>query len=166
VRLSTCLIGMLLLTTLIPRTWSQERKHANLAPKLLTAKTVYFIDQTDVPPVAHKALEELHKWARFQIVQSPEHADLILLLSADPYRGGNVAVSGGQTGSVNSNGQIDVDRVPNFNKLSPVRHAYLTVIDPTTQESLWDDSHQWGGLLTGFNSVGERLIKQLENQMK
>jgi hypothetical protein len=44
--------------------------------------------------------------------------------------------------------------------------VYLTVIDPKTGENLWSDSHQWGGLLTGFNTTGERLVKKLENQTK
>jgi hypothetical protein len=59
---------------------------------------------------------------------------------------------------------INVDRVPDYNKQSPSRYAFLTVIDPKTWENLWSDRHQWGGLLTGFNSVGECLVKKLENQ--
>jgi hypothetical protein len=116
--------------------------------------------------VAKKALEQLQKWGRFQIVRQRPAADLIILLSTDPYKKGQIATAGGQTGSVDSNGHIDMDPVPNFNKLAPVRYAYLTVIDAATEQSLWDDSHQWGGLLTGFNSVGEHLVKRLEKQMK
>jgi len=40
------------------------------------------------------------------------------------------------------------------------------VIDPKTGGNLWSDQHLWGALLTGFNSVGARLIKELENQTK
>jgi hypothetical protein len=40
------------------------------------------------------------------------------------------------------------------------------VIDPKTGNNLWSDSHIWGGLLTGTNSAGERLIKELQKQMK
>jgi hypothetical protein len=40
------------------------------------------------------------------------------------------------------------------------------VIDPKTGGNLRNDQHLWGGLLTGFNSVGARLIKELENQTK
>jgi len=59
-----------------------------------------------------------------------------------------------------------MDPAPNFNKLAPVRYAFLTVIDPETGENLWTDSHQWGGLLTGFDSVGVRLVKKLEKAVK
>jgi hypothetical protein len=48
---------------------------------------------------------------------------------------------------------------PNYNKQSPARCAYLTVIDPKTGDNLWSDTHQWGGLLTGYNSVEARLVR-------
>jgi len=75
-------------------------------------------------------------------------------------------MSGGQTGSIDDSGQITENPVPNFNKQSPTRYAYLTVIDPKTGANLWSDKHLWGGLLTGFNSAGARLVKELENQTK
>jgi hypothetical protein len=75
-------------------------------------------------------------------------------------------MSGGQTGSIDNSGQITEDRVPNFNKQSPTRYVYLTVIDPKTGANLWSDAHLWGGLLTGFNSAGARLVKELEGQSK
>jgi hypothetical protein len=83
-------------------------------------------------------------------------------LSADPYKGGAILLADGRTATVEKTGKVAVDPVPNYNKAAPVRYAYLTVIDPKTGKSLWSDSHQWGGLLTGFNSVGERLVKSLE----
>jgi hypothetical protein len=94
-----------------------------------------------------------------------EFADLVLLLSADPYHGGYIIFASGQTGSVDSRGNVQEDRVPNYNKQAPVRDAYLTVIDPKTGRNLWSDSHVWGGLLTGANIVGERLVKKLEKQI-
>jgi hypothetical protein len=59
-----------------------------------------------------------------------------------------------------------MDPVPNPGWHAPVRAAFLTVIDPRTGENLWSDSHVWGGLLTGKNSAGERLVKELQGQMK
>jgi len=75
-------------------------------------------------------------------------------------------MSGGQTGSIDDSGQITEDPVPNYNKQSPTRYAYLTVIDPKTGANLWSGKHLWGGLLTGFNSGGARLVKELEKQTK
>ena len=166
VEASRYLFAALIVAALVLPTASQDHKHSNLAPKLLTAKSVYFEDRTGAAHVGEKALEQLKKWGRFQIVTEEKQADLIILLSAQPYKGGQIAISGGQTGTIDPNGNIVMDPAPNFNKLAPVRYAFLTVIDPKTDENLWSDSHQWGGLLTGFDSVGERLVKKLEKQMK
>jgi hypothetical protein len=111
-------------------------------------------------------LAQLKNWGKFQIVPDRKQADLIFFLSADPYRGGNIIMSGGQTGSIDSHGHIEEDPIPDYNKQSPTRYAYLTVIDAKTGDNLWSGKHLWGGLLTGFNSVGNRLIKDLEKQTK
>jgi len=149
----------------IPPIAAQAQKHLARSPRILSAKSVYFEDKTGVDAVGNKALAQLKNWGRFQIVQDRRQADLIFVLSADPYKGGYIIRSGGQTGTV-ENGHIDEDRVPNYNRQAPVRYVFLTVIDPKTGDTLWSDSHRWGGLLTGFNTAGERLVKKLENQTK
>ena len=146
--------------------WAQSQKPAPSFSRILAAKSVYFDNRTGVDAVGEKALLELKKWGQFKIVQDGKQADLVFLLTCDPYKGGYVIVSGGQTGTVGENGQIHKDWLPNFGREAPVRDAYLTVIDPKTGESLWSDSHVWGGLLTGFNSAGERLVRKLEKQAK
>jgi hypothetical protein len=134
--------------------------------RILSAKTVYFENKTDSHAVGKNALAQLRKWRKFVVVPNAKSADLIFLLSAAPYRGGNIILSGGQTGNVDNQGHIEEDRIPDYNKQSPTRDAYLTVIDTKTGESLWSHSHVWGGALTGFNSVGARLITQLESQTR
>jgi hypothetical protein len=141
------------------------QKQMTKSPKILSAKTVYFDDRTGVDAVGAAALAQLKKWGRFQIVQDKRLADLIFLLSADPYNGGYIIFASGQTGTVDANGHVQEDRVPNYNRQAPVRDAYLTVIDPKTGQNLWSDSHVWGGLLTGANSAGERLVKKLQKQI-
>ena len=136
-----------------------------ISPKIHAAKTVFFDDQTGVPAVGKDALAQLKKWGRFQIVTDKSQADLILLLSASPPKGGHVIYSGGQTGTIDS-GQIHEDPVPNYLSSGPARAAYLTVVDAKTGKSLWTDSHPWGGVLTGRNSAGARLISQLKREMK
>ena len=142
------------------------RKHLAKSPKILSAKTAYFEDGTGVDAVGTAALAQLKKWGRFQIVEDKKLADLIFLLSADPYNGGFIVFASGQTGTVDPNGHVEADRVPNYNRQAPVREAYLTVIDPKDGQNLWSDSHVWGGLLTGTNSAGKRLVKKLEKQIE
>jgi hypothetical protein len=162
-RISTHLFVSIILTSMITVTvYAQKR----VSPRILSAKFVCFDDQLGVAAVGDKAFAQLKRWGRFQIVQNRKEADIVIVLSADTYKGGQIILSGGQTGTMGKDGSVDVDRVPNYNQLAPVRYAYLTVVDSKTGEKLWSDSHQWGGLLTGFNSVGERLVKELEKQIK
>ncbi len=129
--------------------------------KISSAKTICFENQTGSDAVGMKALAALKKWGRFRIVRDPKQADLILLLSLEQYQGPDSASR--QTGDLDNG---DVSNIPNWNRQKPTRYAYLTVIDPKTGASLWSAEHIWGGLLTGFNSVGERLVKELEKQTK
>ncbi len=163
---SVLLLAVIVASTLALPGPTQDKKQHRLPPKILSAKSVYFDDQSDAHVAGDKALSQLKKWGRFKIVKDPKQADLIFLLSADPYKGGYVVYSGGETGTIKKGGNIEEDPVPTFNKQAPVRYAYLTVIDPKTGESLWDGSHVWGGLLTGFNSVGERLVNELRKQVE
>jgi hypothetical protein len=159
-------LAVLLLLNLPGVTSAQTQKQLPLRLRLLLAKSVYFDNQTGVATVGDKALVRLKKWGRFQLVQNRKKADLILLLTADPYKGGYIITSGGQKDTIDKDGHIEEDRVPNYMPLAPVRHVYLTVIDPHTGENLWSGSHHWGGLLTGFNSAGERLITKLQKELK
>src|ERR1700693_6193933 len=164
-RIPARLLVILTLTGLISPFSFAAQKQLARSPRILSAKTVYFNNQTGSDAVGKNALAQLKKWGRFQLVSDRKQADLIFLLSADPYKGGNIIFAGGQTGST-ENGHVIEDPVPNYNKQSPTRYAYLTVIDPKTGDNLWSDKHLWGGLLTGFNSVGQRLVKELEKQTK
>lgn len=142
------------------------QKQLAKSPQILSAKSVYFKNTTGSDPVGNNALAALKKWQKYQIVTDPNQADLIFLLSADPYKGGSLIFANGQTGSIDSGGNVTKDSTPNFNKLAPTRYAYLTVIDRKTGNILWSDSHVWGGLLTGFDSAGARLVRELESQTK
>lgn len=154
------------LSTLISLSPALAQKQLAQSPQILSSRTAYFENKTGSDAVGKKAIAQLKKWGKFQIVTDRKQADLVLLLSADPYKGGNLAMSGGQTGNIDGSGRITEDAVPNYNKQSPTRYAYLTVIDPNTGANLWSDEHLWGGILTGVNSVGARLVKELEKQTK
>jgi len=154
-----CFIGSLIASSLA------APQEVNLKPQpIVSAKSICFEDKSGVDAVGNKALAELSKWGRFWIVQDPKKADLIILLSTDPHQGGNLIVSGGQTATIDSQGHVEEDRLPTFNKLEPVHYAFLTVMDGRTGADLWSSSQRWGGLLTGFDGVGERLVKEFEKQ--
>ena len=133
--------------------------------KIKSAKTAYFDDQSGANAVGAKALKQLKTWGQFTLVATREQADVIFVLSASPYKGGHIILSGGQTGTI-EDGHVQEDQVPEYNRASPVRYAYLTVIDGKSGQKLWSDSHKWGGLLTGFDSAGARLVKKLQKEVK
>jgi hypothetical protein len=164
-RISERFFVIFFLTSLLVATPVPAQKQLAQSPRILSAKSVYFQNQTGSDAVGKNAMAQLKKWGKFQLVADPELADLVFLLSADPYKGGNIIFASGRTGSTDDS-HISEDPVPNYNKQSPTRYAYLTVIDLKTGDNLWSDKHVWGGLLTGRNSVGERLIRGLENQTK
>jgi hypothetical protein len=165
-RTLSCLL--FLIANLVPSSTApaQTQQPPAQSPKLLSAKTAFFDDRTASDAVGNAALTELKKRGRFQIVQDRQQADLIFLLSESAYRGGYIVPAPGSGDPPDSKPHVQMDPVPKPGWHAPVRACFLTVIDPRTGESLWSDSHVWGGLLTGKNSAGERLIKEFENQMK
>ena len=160
----THVLAICFAASLVPVASAQTQKEISNPQAIASAKTIYFEDKSGVDAVGKKASAELSKWGRFQIVQDPKKADLIILLSTDPGQGGNLIVSGGQTATIDSQGHVEEDRVPSFHKLDPARHAFLTVTDARSGASLWSSSQRWGGLLTGFDNVGEHLVREFERQ--
>jgi hypothetical protein len=122
---------------------ANSNNKTTISPKVMAAKTVYFEDRTGAERVAAATIAELKKWGRFQLATERKSADLILVLSADPYKGGHVLLASGETGTIDEKGNIDKDSVPNYHAQAPVREAYLFVIDPNTGEVLWSGSHVW-----------------------
>ena len=163
-RSSAHLAAICIVVTLLTASSAQTQKEIASPQAIASAKTIYFEDKSGVDAVGRKALAELSKWGRFQIVQDRKKADLILVLETDPHQGGNLIYSGGQTATIDSEGHIDEDTVPNYNKQAAVRYGFLTAMDPQMGKNLWSASERWGGLLTGFDSVGERLVKEFEKQ--
>lgn len=145
---------------------AQSKGPTDAKAQIRSAKSVYFEDQIGDSAVRQEALQQLKKWGRFKIAKDSKEADLILVLSAEPRKGGYVVFSGGQTGTVGKNGQIVEDEVPTYNKAAPIRYAYLTVYDAKTGANLWSAEHQWGGALTGFHSAGARLVNKLRKEIE
>jgi hypothetical protein len=144
---------------------SYAQKQMAQSPKMKAAKTAYFENRTGVDAVGEEALGQLKKWGRYQMMPSPNKADVVILLTADPYKGGDILFASGETGSVSDNGKVEKDPVPNYNKLAPTREAYLTVVETGSGNILWSESRVWGGLLTGENRAGARLVKKLQKEM-
>jgi len=64
-----------------------------ISSKILAAKTAFLEDRSGVPAVGKAALDELKKWGRFQILADKTQADLFLVLSSSPPKGGHIIYS-------------------------------------------------------------------------
>jgi hypothetical protein len=72
-------------TSLLVANPAVAQKQLAQSAKILSAKSVYFNNQTGSDAVGKNALAQLKKWGKFQLIADPKLADLIFLLSADPY---------------------------------------------------------------------------------
>lgn len=135
---------------------AKAQKLRNLPPRLLMAKLVYFDNETGFAAVGGDALRELEKWGRFQVVPTRDQAELVFTLSSED--------DSGNVSNPADNRRFGPDLSFHF-RYRPA-NAYLTVDDSNTGERLWTGRHIWGGLLTGFNSAGRRLIHSLRKQVE
>ena len=81
------------LFVLLAASSAPAQKQLAHSPRILDAKTVFFLNTTGSDAVGSEALAQLKKWGKYQIVSDRSHADLIFLLSADPYHGGDVLLN-------------------------------------------------------------------------
>ena len=144
---------------------AKEKQHLPLPATVLAAKTVFIDNQTGMAKLGDRAYEELKKWGRFQIVADRKQADQILLLTAQEHDGGYVTTGGGQTGTVDSSGNIRTNSDPTYTTHVTVGYTYLTVFDAKSGGNLWSDSKRWGNLYTGFHSATKGLINELKKRM-
>ena len=130
-------------------------KNPALSKTIMAAKSVYFDNETGDSAVGRDTLRELAEWGRFQVVGQTD-AQLFIVLSTEEFTDDEFApAAGGLDAS-----DLHLPRKP--------LNAFLTVIDKATGDRVWIDSRPWGGLLTGANSAGRRLIdrfrKRIEHQ--
>jgi hypothetical protein len=135
-------------------TAAKAQKRA-LSTRLFTAKSVFFDNQTGFTAVGDDAVRELQKWGRFQVVRRRDDADLLFILTSEIFS------DAPDKPPYNGDFEPDLLRLPH----KPA-YAYLTVLDAISGKKLWASSHAWGGLLTGFNSAGRRLISRLRRQVE
>jgi hypothetical protein len=121
-----------------------------ISVRILDAKSIFLDNQTGYSAVGQEAVRELSDWGRFRIV-GQDQAQLLMVLSTREYNGTEFP---------------DADDFDPTVKLprKPL-NAFLTVIDKKTGDRLWIDSRPWGGLLTGSNSAGWRLIARFRKHV-
>jgi hypothetical protein len=110
-------------------------KRASLPARVVSAKTVYVDNQTTSGELLNTAYMEISKWGRWQIVDTPQKADIWLRLSSGNYV---KFVPGGE----NAPAAVPPAGKNNFNGVDeavPPGSTRISVIDPRTGSSLWSD---------------------------
>lgn len=114
--------------------------HANDKPgavptKVISAKTIYVDNQTNDAEIQHDAYMGIGKWGRYEIVDSPQKADLVLRLT-----GSSVVkfVPGGDPAATYDPKPVSESSAQG-EELAPPGFTRLSVIDAKTGTMLWSD---------------------------
>jgi hypothetical protein len=134
-----------------------------LPRQLMTAKAIFIDNRSGFADIGDRAYDELKKWGRFQVVDSAEKADVVLLFSANEYVSGYSSNSYHNTsGNVSDSGNINAQTYGRTSSNAVVSgRTYVTVVDPKNGASLWSDSRSWG-----WRSATRGLVKDLRERME
>lgn len=120
-----------------------------LPPKVFAAKSVAVVCDACPRTMAKAgpvALQALMDWNHYTLIADPRKADLVFVVSANPYLGDFATRDGPDK------------------RQAAVNITYVNVVDPRTGEDLWGDSRQWGSLLV--SKATHDLIAEFEAQLK
>jgi len=112
-----------------------SEKHGVVPLKVLSAKTIYVDNQTNDAEQQHDAYMALSKWGRYEIVDSPQKADLVLRL----YGSSVVKFVPGGNPSATYNPKPVSTRSAEIEELAPPGCTRLTLIEPKSGTTLWSE---------------------------
>jgi hypothetical protein len=126
------------ITLLAPTKALANKTSAQLPSSVLSAKTIFVENQTNDASLQTAVCVELTKWGRFQIVDSPEKADLVLRLS-----GGTVVrfVPGNGSAPAYDPTSVKTNLPPSDDTLPP-GSTRITLVAPKTGNVLWSDQRK------------------------
>jgi hypothetical protein len=141
----------------------QPIQHAPLPAKVMQATTIYIQNQTNDPGIADKAYTQLKNWGRYQIVDSKEHADVLLvfaLTESHRQRSGSGFVS-----LYNSKSNAyTYGSIPDGPSITTRISTLMQVVDPKTSDVLWADQQPWRHKHTGTQKLLLALRQRIEEQ--
>ncbi len=110
-------------------------KHSTLPSKVLSARTIYVDNQTNDAELQNDALVGLTKWGRFEIVDSPQKADVVLRL----FGSSMVKFVPGGEASATYNPKPVSEKFEAGEELAPPGCTRITLIEPKSGTALWSD---------------------------
>ena len=116
----------------------------DVAPKIKTAKTISIVCDACPRAMAKArgaAFKELAAWGRYTILPEPKNAELIFLVSANPYLGDYITRDGPDQ------------------RLVHIDTVYANIVDARTGQSLWGDHERVGSWFV--SSATEDLVREV-----
>ena len=112
-----------------------NEKRGAIPSRVLAAKTIYIDNQTTDAELQHDAYLGLSKWGRYEIVDSPQKADLVLRLS-----GSSVVkfVPGGDPAATYNPKPVSENPAA-VEELAPPGCTRLTLTEAKSGTALWSD---------------------------
>ncbi len=129
--------------------------------KVLSAKTIYVDNQTNDAEIQHDAYLGLSKWGRYDIVDSPQKADLVLRLT-----GSSVVkfVPGGDAAPTYNPKPVS-ERSAGGEELAPPGCTRLTLLEAKSGAALWSDvrktsnAQEKSKLLEGLHEAVDQQVR-------
>jgi hypothetical protein len=160
----TWLAAILLALVSLASAKKQPIQHAPLPAKVLQGKTIFIQNDSGWADASDKAYTTLKAWGRYQIVDSKEKADLILVLQVIE------EAQEGQDSSWVSTYNYKTGAWTNGSVSSPstniVRFTQVKVIDSATSEVAWTDRLIWRRKRSATQALIESLRQRVEEQEK
>jgi hypothetical protein len=126
----------ILVVTLFDPSAAQANKTSSLPFSALAARSVYVDNQTASAELQNTAYIELSRWGRFEIVDSPKKADLVIRLSG----GTSVRFApGGQNSPVAQSSSLLPAKQGSMSADEdvPEGSTRVSLVDPKSGNSLW-----------------------------
>jgi hypothetical protein len=131
-----------------------------LPTKIVTARTVFLVNETDENKFGDKFYQELKKWNRWQVVADRSKADLVLVLSQRESQGPVVS-----TGTATATGQSVQGTIITGQIKSSSWHLY--VLDAATGEILWGTkTGEQGKMWRMWSSIAKSLLSDIQTRLK
>src|SRR6267143_1437852 len=149
-------------TNAAPRPRPQTDKHEKmpLPEKVVAARTVFLINETEENKFGDKFYQELKKWNRWQIVTDRTRADLVLVISQRDSLGPVVT-----TGTATATGQTAQGTVISGRLKSSGWHLY--VVDAPSGETLCrTKTTGQGKMWRMWSSIAKSLLSDIQARLK
>jgi hypothetical protein len=113
-------------------------KRAAVPSKVLSARTIYVDNQTNDADIQHDAYMGLSKWGRYEIMDAPQKADLVLrLMGSSTVK----FVPGGDTTDKYDPKPVNENPAAG-EELAPPGCTRVTLIDPKSGNALWGETRK------------------------